>query len=105
MVNFSSIATGSLSGEHSLPRFSVNSWRIRYILDYLRTGELDVAKDSILRRQILREATYYNIVPLINLLTVREDTSDLSCTCSGFTLESTYTSLAVYSLSVIRDTG
>lgn len=36
-------------------------------------------KNSILQKQILREAMFYNIVPLIDMLTVHEDTSDLKC--------------------------
>ena len=50
----------------------------RYILDYLRNGELDVVEDDLmLRKQILREAEYFNVTPLIKTLAVKRDTSEV----------------------------
>ena len=42
----------------------------RYILNYLRTGELIVPKDEVVRREILAEAKFYQVEGIINELTV-----------------------------------
>ena len=41
----------------------------RYILNYLRTGQLIVPEDEIVRREILVEAKFYRIEGIINELT------------------------------------
>ena len=41
----------------------------RYILDYLRTGELIVPEDKIVRWELLAEAKFYQVVGIINELT------------------------------------
>ena len=43
----------------------------RYILNYLRTGQLIVPEDEIIRREILAEAEFYQIEGIINQLSTR----------------------------------
>ena len=43
----------------------------RYILNYLRTGELIVPDDKIVRREILAEAKFYQVEGIINELVAR----------------------------------
>ncbi len=42
----------------------------RYILNYLRTAELIVPEDKIVRRELLAEAKFYQVQGIINELTV-----------------------------------
>ena len=43
----------------------------RYILNYLRTGQLTVPDDKILRRELLAEAEFYQVEGMISELTAR----------------------------------
>ena len=43
----------------------------RYILNYLRTGQLIVPKDEIIRRELLAEADFYRVEGIIKALTAR----------------------------------
>ena len=43
----------------------------RYILNYLRTGQLTVPDDKILRRELLAEAEFYRVEGMISELTAR----------------------------------
>ena len=43
----------------------------RYILNYLRTGELIVPEDKIIQREILAEAKFYQVEGIINDMTRR----------------------------------
>ena len=43
----------------------------RYILNYLRTGQLIVPKDEIIREELLAEAEFYQVEGIIKVLTAR----------------------------------
>ena len=43
----------------------------RYILNYLRTGELIVPDDKVVRRELLAEAKFYQVGEIIDELTAR----------------------------------
>jgi len=43
----------------------------RYILNYLRTGQLIVPKDEIIRKELLAEAEFYQVEGMIKALTAR----------------------------------
>ena len=43
----------------------------RYILNYLRTGQLIVPKDEIIREELLAEAEFYQVEGIIKALTAR----------------------------------
>jgi len=43
----------------------------RYILNYLRTGQLIVPKDEIIRKELLAEADFYRVEGIIEALTAR----------------------------------
>ena len=43
----------------------------RYILNYLRTGQLVVPEDNIVRRELLTEAEFYQVEGIINELKAR----------------------------------
>ena len=43
----------------------------RYILNYLRTGQLIVPKDEVIRKELLAEAEFYQIEGIIKALTAR----------------------------------
>ena len=43
----------------------------RYILNYLRTGQLVVPEDKIIRKELLIEAEFYQVEGIINGLTAR----------------------------------
>ena len=43
----------------------------RYILNYLRTGELTVPGDKIVRKELLAEAKFYQVEGIIEELTPR----------------------------------
>ena len=43
----------------------------RYILNYLRTGELDVPEEKSVRRELLAEAEFYQVQGIIRVLTAR----------------------------------
>ncbi|XP_078382144.1 uncharacterized protein LOC144664800 isoform X1 [Oculina patagonica] len=48
-----------------------NGAHFRYILNYLRTGQLIVPEDKIFRRELLAEAEFYQIEGIIDELTAR----------------------------------
>eukprot|EP01087_Luapelamoeba_hula_P008400 TRINITY_DN2096_c1_g1_i2.p1 TRINITY_DN2096_c1_g1~~TRINITY_DN2096_c1_g1_i2.p1 ORF type:complete len:260 (-),score=30.86 TRINITY_DN2096_c1_g1_i2:42-821(-) len=74
-----------------------------YILDYLRNGELDVSDtDEALRRQILREATFYNLIPLINILSVTPKQHDVVQWSLDATLKSVNIFLSNKSLTAVN---
>ena len=52
----------------------------RYILSYLRTGQLIVPKDEIIRKELLAEAEFYQVEGIVKALTARpfQDSSILS---------------------------
>ena len=43
----------------------------RYILNYLRTGQLIVPKDEIIREELLAEAEFYQVEGIIKVLTAK----------------------------------
>jgi len=45
--------------------------RFRYILNYLRTGQLVVPEDKVVQRELLTEAEFYQIEGIINELKAR----------------------------------
>ena len=68
----------AMFSEHTLEQSEDGSYFIdrdgthfRYILNYLRTGELIVPKEEIVRREILAEAEFYQIKGIINELRAR----------------------------------
>ena len=55
----------------------------RYILNYLRTGELIVPNDEITRRELLAEAKFYQVEGMINELESTPCISRSNPSCSS----------------------
>ena len=56
------------SGEDGSYFIDRDGTRIRFILNYLRTGELIVPNDEIIRRELLAEAKFYHVEGMITVL-------------------------------------
>ena len=56
------------SGENGSYFIDRDGTHIRFILNYLRTGELIVPNDEIIRRELLAEAKFYHVEGMITVL-------------------------------------
>ena len=56
------------SGEDGSYFIDRDGTHIRFILNYLRTGELIVPNDEIIRRELLAEAKFYPVEGMITVL-------------------------------------
>ncbi len=65
----------------------------RFVLKFLRTGKLNIPDDEFLLDELIEEATYYNIQPLLNSLQELKMNCDILCVRS---IKLNYTTQGLY---------